>query len=113
MAFVAPVKDYGDNLNDWSAVVRLDYGSASFLFTGDAEEQAEKDMISTGQNIRNVDVLKVGHHGSDTSTSQAFLDAVNPDYAVISVGKGNTSRPSVSDGIEPLGQCRCESVPDR
>jgi beta-lactamase superfamily II metal-dependent hydrolase len=90
LVFVAPVKEYGNNLNNWSAVVRLDYGSVSFLFTGDAEEQAEKDMIAAGQNIRNVDVLKVGHHGSDTSTSQAFLDAVNPDYAVISVGKGNT-----------------------
>ncbi|OUM94005.1 MAG: hypothetical protein BAA00_15515 [Parageobacillus thermoglucosidasius] len=90
MAFVAPVKDYGDDLNNWSAVARLDYGSASFLFTGDAETASESDMIATGQNIRNVDVLKVGHHGSNTSTSQQFLDVVKPAHAVISVGKDNT-----------------------
>lgn len=86
--FVAPVKSYGDDLNAWSAVVKVTYGENSFLFTGDAPVKSEKDMIATGQNIR-ANVLKVGHHGANTSTSQAFLSAVQPEYAVISAGKGN------------------------
>ncbi|WCN36328.1 ComEC/Rec2 family competence protein [Aneurinibacillus uraniidurans] len=86
--FVAPVKSYGDDLNAWSAVVKVTYGENSFLFTGDAPVKSEKDMIAAGQNIRS-NVLKVGHHGANTSTSQAFLSAVQPEYAVISAGKGN------------------------
>lgn len=86
--FVAPVKSYGDDLNAWSAVVKVTYGDNSFLFTGDAPVKSEKDMIAAGQNIRS-NVLKVGHHGANTSTSQAFLSAVQPEYAVISAGKGN------------------------
>lgn len=88
--FVGPVKSYSvDDTNDWSAVLKLSYGKRSFLFTGDAETKAEADMIASGQNLR-ADVLKVGHHGARTSTSEAFLNAVRPASAVISVGKGNT-----------------------
>ncbi|WP_163529515.1 ComEC/Rec2 family competence protein [Halobacillus ihumii] len=87
---VAPVyeDDYSDT-NNWSTVIKVEYGSTSFLFTGDAEETAEIDMINTGQNL-NADILKVGHHGSDSSSSKAFLDAVDPSVAVISVGVGNS-----------------------
>lgn len=85
---LGPVNDYGDDLNNWSVVLRLDYGNTSFLFTGDAESTAEEDILSTGLPVE-ADVLKVGHHGSDTSTSQAFLDAVSPDFAVISAGWDN------------------------
>jgi competence protein ComEC len=87
--FVGPVKSYStSDTNDWSAVLKLTYGKRSFLFTGDAETKAEADMIASKQNLR-ADVLKVGHHGAKTSTSAAFLNAVKPSYAVISVGKGN------------------------
>ncbi len=83
---VGPVKAYED-LNNYSAVLHLSYGNTSFLFTGDAEEIAEADMLS--QNIA-ADVLKVGHHGSHSSTSDRFLKAVNPKYAVISAGVDNS-----------------------
>ncbi|MGQ5398157.1 MBL fold metallo-hydrolase [Cohnella sp. M.A.Huq-80] len=87
--FAGPGKAYGDDLNDWSAVLRLVYGTTSFLFTGDAEAQAETDMIAAKETLK-ADVLKVGHHGSDTSTTAAFLKAVAPKYAVISAGADNS-----------------------
>ena len=74
--------------NDNSVVVRLQVGSTSFLFTGDAEADAEQSMLNAGLNLRS-NVLKVGHHGSRTATTQAFLNSVAPSYAVISAGKNN------------------------
>jgi competence protein ComEC len=88
--FVGPVNNNYKSLNDFSAVVHLSYGKNSFIFTGDAEYPSEKDMIDSQQELKS-DVLKVGHHGSNSSTSVSFLKAVNPQYAVISVGKDNKS----------------------
>jgi len=85
---VAPCKNNYDNLNNWSAVVKLSYGNNSFLFTGDAESLSEKEIVSSGADIK-ANVLKVGHHGSSSSTSKEFLLKVNPDYAVISAAKVN------------------------
>ncbi|HZW83240.1 MAG TPA: ComEC/Rec2 family competence protein [Candidatus Deferrimicrobium sp.] len=85
---VAPNSTSYEDVNDYSAVVRLVYGKNSFLFTGDAQTESEKQMISSGYML-GADVLKVGHHGSHTSTSAAFLAKVKPTYAVISCGKGN------------------------
>lgn len=73
-----------NNLNLSSIVIRLEYGNNSFLFMGDSEEENEKTITWT-----KTDVLKVGHHGSNTSTSESFLNQVRPDYAVIMVGKSN------------------------
>lgn len=88
--FVTPLnKDYGDNANNYSLGIRLTNGKNSFLFAGDLEETAEKDLIASGRKIE-ADVLKVSHHGSLTSSCPQFLKAVDPTYAVISVGKGNT-----------------------
>lgn len=88
--FVTPLgKDYGDNANNYSLGIRLTNGKNSFLFTGDMEEEAEKDLVASGRTIE-ADVLKVNHHGSSTSSCTEFLKAVDPTYAVISVGKGNT-----------------------
>lgn len=83
---IAPVNDTYDNLNNYSAVVKLTYGNNSFLFMGDAEHLSENEITSGVK----ADVLKVGHHGSNTSTSQAFLNKVKPKYGVISVGKDNS-----------------------
>ena len=75
--------------NNTSIVARIVYGNTSFLFTGDAEREVEQVLINRGVNLRST-VLKVGHHGSYTSTSYAFLWNVMPQYAVISCGKGNS-----------------------
>jgi competence protein ComEC len=80
--------DYGSNDNNYSAVVKITYGNTKFLFTGDAEKLSEKEIISTKSDLT-CDVLKVGHHGSSSSTSKEFLEKVNPKIAVISCGKGN------------------------
>ncbi|WP_396020235.1 ComEC/Rec2 family competence protein [Bacillus sp. ISL-34] len=77
---------HGNDLNNWSAVLLLKHDKKTFLFTGDAEEKAETDMLAK-KLVPNVDVLKVGHHGAKTSTSSAFINKTKPKYAVISVGK--------------------------
>lgn len=82
-------KDYGDNLNLYSAVFKIQYKNTSFLFTGDAEKSNEEDILNSNSYLK-ANVLKVAHHGSSTSTSKAFLDAVNPEIAIISVGKDNS-----------------------
>lgn len=69
--------------------MKVIYGETSFLFTGDAEYEAEHAVLDTGADL-SATVLKVGHHGSDTSTCYPFLRAVMPQYAVISVGAGNS-----------------------
>ena len=87
--FVAPNSSNYPDLNNYSAVVKLIYGDNSFLFTGDAEEKSEGEILLQSRTQLKIDILKVGHHGSSTSTSQPFLDIVAPKYAVISVGKEN------------------------
>ena len=86
---MAPVKDYGNDLNNWSVGIRLTYGSNSFLMCGDAESQAESDMLERGMPLK-ADVLKAGHHGSSASSCGLFLDTVKPALAVLSYGKGNS-----------------------
>lgn len=81
-------KDY-EETNDVSAVVRVTYGKTSFLFTGDAEAIIEKELVS-GHHLSHCDVLKVGHHGSSTSSTEDFLRAISPDIAVISCSKDNS-----------------------
>lgn len=77
-----------ESLNNYSAVIKLTYGNNKFLFTGDAEKLVEKELLNAKSDLSS-DVLKVGHHGSTSSSSKEFLDAVSPKIAVISVGKGN------------------------
>ena len=78
----------GSDTNNSSIVLRLDYGEISFLFTGDAEQEVEQAMMDRNANLR-ATVLKVGHHGSSTSSGYGFLWNVMPQYAVISVGQDN------------------------
>ena len=84
---LGPVGQYSDT-NDTSIVLRIDYGATSFLLTGDMEATAERDLVNSGANL-NVDVLQVGHHGSSTSTSYVFLNAVLPEMGIISCGVNN------------------------
>ena len=85
---LGPVAQY-DDANDTSLVLRIDYGDTSVLLTGDMEQKAEDDLVASGANL-DVDVLQVGHHGSETSTGYVFLNAVLPEVGVISVGEGNS-----------------------
>lgn len=96
---LAPVLDEYDNTNDYSAVIRIVYDDTSFIFMGDAEQYAE-DLITGDVDS---DVLKVGHHGSSTSTGEAFLERVSPSYAVISCGLGNSYGHPHIETMEKLG----------
>ena len=109
LTVLGPVQSYAET-NDTSIVVRLDYGDTSILFTGDMEVAAENDMLdywSGNSDIFHVDVLKVGHHGSNTSTGYRFLYEVDPTYGVIPVGKDNSyGHPHA----EPLSRLRDAGV---
>lgn len=85
---IAPNDTYTSNANDNSVGILLQNGENRFLFTGDAEEDAEADIVNNGINL-SADVYKVAHHGSKTATTDAFFAEVNPSYAVISVGEDN------------------------
>lgn len=90
-----------DNINLSSLTLRVEFGNNSFLFMGDAEKQNEKTITWP-----KTDVLKVGHHGSDTSSSKEFLEQVNPKYSIIMVGEGNTyklPKQTIIDRIEKIG----------
>lgn len=86
-----------DNLNLSSIVIRMTYGEQSFLFMGDAEKENEQERSWTKTNV-----LKIGHHGSNTSSSEEFLKQVSPQIAVISVGKDNTYGHPKQDTIDKL-----------
>ncbi len=99
---LGPIKKT-DDLNNMSIVLRLDYGKTSFLFTGDAEKPLEEDMLDKfGKNAFKADVIKIGHHGAETSSSEEFIRAVSPDYAVISCGKDNSYGHPHAETIETL-----------
>ena len=85
---LGPVKSYAET-NDTSLILRVTYGDTRFLFTGDMEIPAETDLVESGADLK-ADVLKVGHHGSDTSTGYRFLREVMPTHAIVSVGEGNS-----------------------
>lgn len=88
VSILGPVGYYSDP-NNMSIVLQIQYGNTIFLFTGDAEIDSEQDILNTGTNLKST-LLKVGHHGSDTSTSYRWLREIAPEYAIISVGKNNS-----------------------
>ena len=87
LEILAPLHGY-DNLNDMSAVSRISFGETSVMFMGDASTAVEKDLLNTGKDF-SADIINIGHHGSKTASSQKWLEAVNPDFAVICCGSGN------------------------
>ncbi len=88
LQFLAPNSATYQDMNNYSIVCKLKYGNTSYLFTGDAESLSEGEILAKQLDI-SANVLKLGHHGSHSSTSQAFLDKVNPRYAIVSCGKDN------------------------
>lgn len=92
-----------NDINDSSIVLKLNYFSNSFLFTGDLGSNKEKEILNSGANIK-ADVLKVGHHGSSYSTASLFLDKVNPSFAAISVGKNNIYKHPATSTLEKLNK---------
>lgn len=98
--FLSPAYLY-ENTNDTSIVVRIVYGNTAFLFTGDAEWDAEHDMVDSGHDL-SANLLKVGHHGSNSSSCYVFLREIMPEYAVISVGEDNSYGHPTEDVLSRL-----------
>ncbi len=97
----------GEDTNNTSIMLMIRYGETSFLFTGDAEREAEQALLDSGAELK-ADVLKLGHHGSDTSTSYPFLREVMPEYAVISVGEGNSYEHPEEGTLSRLRDADCK-----
>jgi len=103
---MAPLSSGYSGYNDYSVVTKVTCGSISFMLTGDAEKQSEKEMIKSGEDLK-ADVLKCGHHGSSSSSTAAFLKAVDPSYAVISCGKDNDYGHPHKETLKKLGMLDC------
>ncbi len=99
---LAPNSSSYEDLNNYSIVIKLTFGNISFLLSGDAEAVSEKEMLDSGLKL-SANVLKIGHHGSASSSTDRYLDAVDPNYAVISVGADNIyghPHPDVLEAIQ-------------
>lgn len=88
MKVLGPIDTTPSNVNNYSTILMVSFGEMDILFTGDAETSLEKDLLDSGVNL-DAEILKIGHHGSDTSSSDAFLDAVSPEYGLLSTAIGN------------------------
>ena len=97
-------KEY-DNENDNSNVIYLEFNNYKFLFMGDAGIEKEKDILDK-YNLKDIDFLKVGHHGSNTSSSKEFINSINPKYSLISVGKNNRYGHPKKSVLDTLGNSK-------
>lgn len=84
-----PQKSEYEELNDYSPIMKLSFSDTSYLFTGDAEKLAEEEALAKYKTSLDSDVIKFGHHGSSSSSSNAFIEAVSPKYGIISCAKDN------------------------
>jgi competence protein ComEC len=108
VTLLAPETGYSnprEPVNNDSLVMRMQYGKSSVLLEGDAEAPSEREMLAHGR-VAAVTLLKIGHHGSHTSTTQEFLDAAAPKDAVVSVGRGNTFGHPRYEVIERIAEAR-------
>ena len=94
-----------DNENDNSNVIYTELNGYKFMFMGDASSTTEKEIIKT-YNLPDIDVLKVGHHGSKTSSSEEFIDEIKPKYSIISVGKNNRYGHPNKEAIDNLNNSK-------
>lgn len=105
---IGPLSNHKDD-NSNSLVIKLWYGDISFLFTGDCEEEEEQEILSSSYaDILSSTVLKVGHHGSQTSSCEEFIKAVAPKYAIISCGKDNSYGHPHKEVLDRLIQNQCQ-----
>lgn len=86
----SPTKDTYDDFNNYSPIIKLTYGNKSFIFTGDAEKEVEKEVVKKYSNELKADVIKFGHHGSSTSSTKDFMEVIAPEYGIISCGVDNS-----------------------
>ena len=85
VTILSPTKDYYDNLNDYSIILKIEYNDIALLYMGDASKEVEKDLLY----LNDIDVIKIGHHGSKTSSSRDFVNKLSPKYGIIEVGSNN------------------------
>lgn len=107
MKVIGPINDPDGELNNYSTVLKVSFGEMDMIMTGDAEKEVEKDILETGENI-DAEILKVGHHGSDTSSSKEFLDAISPEYALISCEVGNKHKHPTETTMKLLKESNIE-----
>lgn len=98
---MAPNFDSYEDLNNYSIVNKIVYGEVSVICMGDAETISEREILNNGLNVQ-AQIIKLGHHGSNTSNSKEFIQAVNPQYALISAKKGNTYNHPIKSVMELL-----------
>lgn len=102
---VLAIDNNAKNLNLASIVIQMKFDDMAYLFTGDAEKEVEEKILKENKELK-INILKVGHHGSDTSSSEKFIQAVAPEISIISVGKDNSyGHPSqdILDRLEEIG----------
>lgn len=98
---IAQMEDAKGNTNNYSTVMKVTFGEMDIIMTGDAETEVEEVILQSREDI-SAEILKMGHHGSDTSSSEEFLDAIDPDYALISCKVGNKYKHPVKETMEKL-----------
>ena len=99
--------DVNGNMNNYSIVLKVSFGDIDTIMTGDAETDIEEKILDSGADI-DAEILKVGHHGSDTSNSEAFIDAISPEYALISSKVGNKYEHPIKSTMEKLEERNIE-----
>lgn len=104
---IGPIETDEINLNNYSIVLKVTFGDMDVIMTGDAETKVEKAIIESGETL-GAEILKVGHHGSDTSSSDEFLDAVSPLYALISAKVGNKYEHPIKSTMQKLEKRKIE-----
>lgn len=104
---IGPIENDESNLNNYSIVLKVTFGDMDVIMTGDAETKVEKAIIESGETL-GAEILKVGHHGSDTSSSDEFLDAVSPIYALISAKVGNKYEHPIKSTMQKLEKRKIE-----
>lgn len=104
---IGMIAEPNGNTNNYSPIMKVSFGEMDIIMTGDAETEVEEEILANNVNL-DAEILKVGHHGSDTSSSEEFLDAVSPDYALISTKVGNKYEHPIKSTMEHLEERNIE-----